>query len=70
MIDHQENGYVAEFKDIDDLAKGIHWILEEADYEKLSEHAIKKVARSYSQQSVAAKYIEVYNQALASKRSY
>lgn len=70
MIDHHENGYVAEFQDADDLAKGIHWVLEEADYSKLSEHAVKKVARSYSQQSVAAKYLEVYNQALASKRLY
>ena len=66
-IDHKKNGYVAEYANADDLAKGIRWILSEADYERLSEQAIHKVVHSYSQQSVASQYIEVYNQALAFK---
>ena len=66
-IDHKKNGYVAEYGNADDLAKGIRWILSEADYERLSEQAIHKVVHSYSQQSVASQYIEVYNQALAFK---
>jgi glycosyltransferase involved in cell wall biosynthesis len=66
-IDHLKNGFVADYKNADDLAKGIHWILEEADYDEISRTAIKKVAANYSQQSVAMKYIEVYNQAMACK---
>ena len=66
-IDHKKNGYVAEYASADDLAKGIRWILSEADYERLSQQAIHKVVHSYSQQSVASQYIEVYNQALAFK---
>ncbi|MBR5918941.1 MAG: glycosyltransferase, partial [Prevotella sp.] len=27
MIDHRRNGYVAKFRDSDDLAAGIHWVL-------------------------------------------
>jgi len=66
-IDHQKNGYVAEYRNADDLMRGIHWILDEADYGALSAHAVRKVAANYSQDSVALKYIEVYNHALASK---
>ena len=64
-IDHKKNGYVAEYASALDLAKGIRWILSEADYERLSEQAVHKVVHSYSQRSVASQYMEVYNQALA-----
>lgn len=67
MIDHQRNGYVADFKNADDLAIGIHWVLDEACYESLSNAAMRKVAAAYSQHTVAMKYIEVYNQAMAFK---
>lgn len=36
MIEHTVNGYVAASQDATDLASGIHWVLEEADYQKLS----------------------------------
>lgn len=67
MIDHKRNGYVAEYKNADDLANGIRWILGEADREDLGREAVKKVLSNYSQTSVAIKYIEVYNSACASK---
>lgn len=67
MIDHQKNGYVANFKDADDLAAGIHWVLDEADSEDLKKRCVQKVMSCYSQRSVAMKYVEVYNQALAFK---
>ena len=66
-IDHRVNGYVAEYRDAADLARGIQWILQEADYEQLSHNAVQKVAQSYSQQSVALKYLDVYQQAMAFK---
>lgn len=65
MIDHRKNGYVAAYKSAEDLAEGMRWVLQEADYDGLSRAAVRKVSVSYSQQSVAMKYIEVYNQALA-----
>lgn len=68
MIDHLKNGYVAEYKSSDDLARGIHWVLSEADHQSLSNEAMKKVNQCYSQYAVAMKYIEAYNQAMALKR--
>ena len=67
MIDHQKNGYVAAYRDADDLACGIHWVLSEADYKTLAQSAVSKVMRCYSQQSVALRYTEVYNEAIAQK---
>ena len=66
-IDHKQNGYVADYRSAEDLARGIQWILNEADYESLSRNAIQKVVRNYSQQSVALRYAEVYQQAMAFK---
>ena len=67
MIDHEKNGYVANYRDTDDLAKGIYWVMEEADGEKLKAACLQKVAHHYSQHTVAMNYIEVYNQAMAYK---
>lgn len=67
MIDHQQNGYVANYRDTEDLASGIHWVLEEADRAALKQACLQKVAQSYSQHAVALKYIEVYNEAMAYK---
>ncbi len=60
MIDHRQTGYVADFQQAADLAHGIHYVLDEADYAALSKACISKVTHSYSQQSVAKKYLEVY----------
>ena len=64
-IDHLKNGYVAAYRDASDLAKGIEWVLQKADYEVLSQQAVHKVMQCYSQQSVAVKYLDVYQQAMA-----
>lgn len=68
MIDHRKNGYLATLRDATDLSNGIWWVLEEADYKGLADSCVGKVARKYSQHSVAIKYIEVYNEAIAYKR--
>lgn len=67
-IDHGQNGYVAAYRDADDLAKGIRWVLEEADCESLGREAVSKVMRCYSGQSVASKYMEVYDKAKAREK--
>ena len=66
-IDHLKNGYVAAYRDANDLAKGIEWVLQKADYEALSQQAVHKVMQCYSQQSVVVKYLDVYQQAMAFK---
>lgn len=62
MIDHLENGYVAEYKDASDLAKGMAYVLTEADYPEMSRAAVRKAGLAYSERHVAMKYINIYNQ--------
>ena len=59
-IDHQQNGYVADYRSSDDLARGIWWTLFEADRDAVRKACLQKVAHNYSQQSVANRYLEVY----------
>ena len=62
MIDHLHNGYIAEYKNVNDLAAGIHWLLTEGEYNILSREAARKAASTYGESSVAMKYIGIYNQ--------
>lgn len=61
MIDHLHNGYVARYKSAEDLANGICWSLNEEDYPMLSGEARRKAVNTYSEQTVAMKYIQIYN---------
>ena len=59
MIDHKKNGYVARYKDSADFAEGIKWVLT-SDHDTLSTKAREKVMNNYTEDIVAKKYIEVY----------
>ena len=61
MIDHLHNGYVAEYKNVSDFATGIHWLLTEGEYDILSREAARKAVNTYGENSVAMKYISIYN---------
>ena len=60
MIDHLRNGYVAEYKSVEDFTQGLYHILHAADYQRMSEEAVHKVVTHYSMQVVAQRYLEVY----------
>ena len=62
MIDHKQNGYIAKYKDAEDLANGLKWILEEADSTQLAENARQKVIENYSESQIALSYLEIYKQ--------
>jgi glycosyltransferase involved in cell wall biosynthesis len=64
MIDHKQNGYVAEYKNAEDLAKGIEWVLENTEKLNLSDACVKKVKENYREDIVAGKYIELYENLL------
>ena len=66
MIDHKSNGmppngYLANYKSAEDLAKGIQYVLQEADYQQLYNNSRRKVIENYSEEVVAKRYQEVYN---------
>ncbi|NBC82521.1 MAG: glycosyltransferase [Bacteroidetes bacterium] len=61
MIDHKTNGYVSDYKSDEDLLNGISWIINNTEYERLTENARKKVVENYAEKIVASQYIELYN---------
>lgn len=60
MIEHQSTGYLAKYKSIEDLAKGMHWVLFEANYQMLASRSREKVLANYSEEAVAQQYKIVY----------
>lgn len=64
MINHQQNGYLAQYKDAKDLAKGIVFVLDENNNTNLATAAAKKAIATYNESNVAMKYIETYHQAI------
>ena len=64
IIDHRVNGYVANYKDADDLASGIRWALEHEDRQALSDACVKKVRDNYAEEVVARQYIALYKKLL------
>jgi glycosyltransferase involved in cell wall biosynthesis len=64
MIDHQENGYLANFKASDDMAKGLYEMLYASSYAELSHNARSKVLRDFNNETVAGQYIELYQSLL------
>lgn len=64
MIKHHINGYLAKAFDTDDLAKGIEWVLNHKEYDKLCTSAREKVVCEFDSVVVGKKYIELYKDSL------
>ncbi len=61
MIDHQINGYVAQYKSSASLAEGILWILDNNADGMLSKNARQKVLDTYAEKVVARQYADLYD---------
>jgi len=64
MIEHKNNGYLAEAYDTSDMAHGIDWILNNEKYSELCQNARKKVLNEFESSIVAKKYIKMYEDIL------
>ena len=63
MIDHRQNGYLAEFKSATDLAAGLNEVLNLPD-EAFATAARDKVLRDFNNTKVAGQYISLYQSIL------
>jgi glycosyltransferase involved in cell wall biosynthesis len=63
MIEHRQTGYLAKYRDAEDLKNGIRWVLNEADSAKLSQNARQKAENYYAEKVVVEQYLEVYEAA-------
>ncbi|MEO6148790.1 MAG: glycosyltransferase family 4 protein [Mucilaginibacter sp.] len=61
MVDHLQNGYLAEYKSAEDLAAGLHHVLFSGDATSMASAAREKVLANFTNDIVAGKYIDLYN---------
>lgn len=65
IVDHQQNGYTAHHCDIEDLAKGIAWVLEDSErHDILRQQARKKAEQEYAIELQAKRYLDLFNKIL------
>ena len=65
VVDHQQNGYLAKAFEVEDLAKGITWVLEDGDrHQKLSHRAREKAEQEFSLEVQANRYLKLFNEIL------
>jgi glycosyltransferase involved in cell wall biosynthesis len=61
MIDHQSNGYLAQPYEIEDLARGIVWVIEtESRHQNLRQMARLKVIQEFNLHLQATRYAALY----------
>jgi glycosyltransferase involved in cell wall biosynthesis len=63
LIEHQHSGYLASAFDIEDLARGIAWLIDENDHANtFGIRCRQKVEREFALDLVTSRYIELYSE--------
>ncbi|MEM8722819.1 MAG: glycosyltransferase family 4 protein [Cyanobacteria bacterium P01_G01_bin.39] len=65
IVEHQQNGYLAQPYKVEDLARGTAWVLEnEERYQKLVYYAREKVEQEFALEIPARRYKSLFNEIL------
>ena len=64
MISHEQDGYVARYRDSQDFAHGIVWCLDDNRLATLRQKARADALNTYSESAVASRYQEIYRSLL------
>jgi glycosyltransferase involved in cell wall biosynthesis len=68
IVDHQQNGYLATPFEVEDLAKGIAWVLTDDERrQKLHFYAREKSLREFTSEIQARRYLSLYEEILVGK---
>ncbi len=63
IVEHQQDGYLANPFEIEDLAQGIAWVLEDGDrYQKLRFNAREKAEREFNLELQARRYLSLFTE--------
>jgi glycosyltransferase, group 1 family len=66
IIDHKVNGYLADYRNVEDLAVGIQWVIDNNQNNYLGKHGRDKVIKYFSNDIVATKFIALCDNFLKS----
>lgn len=67
MICHKKNGYLAEYNNSEDLAKGIFWVMTHNKSNVLGKFGREHVVNCFSEKVVADQYMKLFNQLMSDK---
>jgi len=67
VLVHKENGYIANYRDDQDLERGLQWALSLSQEEKemLANKSIEKIRTQYDTSIMTTNYMELYNKVLS-----
>ena len=65
IVEHQENGYLARPFEIEDLAQGIAWVLENKErHQKMCDRARQKAEQEFTLELQASRYLSLFTEIL------
>ena len=64
MVDHEQNGYLAQPFDVQDLGRGMAWVLDHPDHGRLAASARQKVVGQYELGHIARRHRALYEDVL------
>jgi glycosyltransferase involved in cell wall biosynthesis len=67
IIDHKQNGYLAEYLNVYDFSNGIEWILNNDNPQAITDSCLEKVKLHYTENIVANQYKNIYSRLLEQK---
>ena len=69
LVFHKKNGYIAKYKDFDDLINGIEYIfgLNETKIKETSKNCVKRMKENFTLDKMTEEYLKLYKEILSSK---
>lgn len=64
MVDHLQNGYLAQFKNSNDFMEGLNWIYNHPNKAEINNNAREKVLNNFSESKVAERHHQLYTEIL------
>ncbi|QEM12298.1 glycosyltransferase family 4 protein [Mucilaginibacter rubeus] len=64
MVQHQYSGYLATYRSSESFTDGMEWIIKHPEKDKLNQQARQAIMDNFSEDVIAKKHVEVYQQLL------
>ena len=65
MVKHEYNGYLAEYRSSESFADGMEWVINHPDREQLNKNARQTVMERFSEEVIAKRHIQLYEEVLS-----
>ena len=64
MVEHMQSGYIARYKSVEDISKGLEVLLHTADLDQMSQNARNYCLENFMEEIISKKYTATYNRLL------